>query len=165
MSLDAAHEIEIGGCRLDGRIDVDAVGAVELRIEMALEAADEIGGDKRIDARGRGFRDEMAEAWQRHAGRTALIDQRRHAGLHAHHVGVHAETAGDILIDMGVGVDQPGQHQLAADIDDLLRAGRQNVGCDRRDLAIADGDVLEGHRCRRRDRSRGHPGAEDRSWQ
>jgi len=52
-------------------------------------------------------------AGQRHAGRAALIDQCRHAGLHAHHVGIHAEAAGDILIDMRVGIDQARQYPFA----------------------------------------------------
>ncbi|MEY9368532.1 hypothetical protein ABIE83_003150 [Bradyrhizobium diazoefficiens] len=105
MGLDAAHDVEIGRRRLDGRIDVDAVGAIELRIIMSFQSADEIGRQEGVDARGRGLGDEMTKAGQRHAGRAALIDQRRHARLHADHVGVHAEAAGDILIDMGVGVD------------------------------------------------------------
>ena len=66
----------------------------------------------------------MPEAGQRHAGRTALIDQCRHARLDANHVGIHAEATGDILIDMRMRIDEAGQYQLACDVDDLFGAGR-----------------------------------------
>ena len=85
----------------------------------------------------------MPEAGQRHAGRAALVDQRGHAGLNAHHVGIHAEAAGDILIDMGMGIDQPGQHDLAGDVDDLLGAGRQDIGLNGGDLAVTDRDIFQ----------------------
>ena len=58
------------------------------------------------DAALRGFGDVVAEARQGHAARAALVDQRRHAGVHAAQVGVQAEAAGDVLVDVGVGVDQ-----------------------------------------------------------
>ena len=41
---------------------------------------------------------------------------------------------------MGVGVDQAGQHQLAAHIDRLLRRARQALA-DRGDPAISHGDI------------------------
>lgn len=47
------------------------------------------------------------------------------------------------MIDVGVRVDQPGQHQLAANVDDLPGAGRQNVVRDRGNLAVADRDILD----------------------
>ena len=75
---------------------------------MALQPTHQVSRQECINARFRWLGDEVPEAGQRHAGRTALIDQRRHAGLHANHVGIHAEAAGDILIDMRVGIDQPG---------------------------------------------------------
>ena len=108
---------------------------------MALEPAHQVSRQECIDARLRRLGDEVPEAGQRHAGRAALIDQCRHAGLHAHHVGIHAEAAGDILIDMRMRIDQPRQHQLAGYIDHLSGAGRQDVGLHGRDLAIANGDV------------------------
>jgi hypothetical protein len=43
--------------------------------------------------------------------------------------------------DMGMRIDQPGQYQRAADIDDF--AGPGQVGRDRGDLAIGDRDVLD----------------------
>src|SRR5882757_10810255 len=141
MRLDSANDVEIGLRRLHRGIDIDAIRTVELRIVMPLEPTDEIGRQERIDARLRWLRDKIPEARQRHAGRTALIDQGRHAGLHADHVRVHSEAAGDVLIDMRMRIDQPGQHQLAGDVDHLSGAGRQNVGLYGGDLAIADGDV------------------------
>ncbi len=143
MRLDAANQIAIGHGRLDGGVDVDAVGAVEIGVVVSLQVR---RPDRPTETHRRAtglLGDEMPETRQRHAGRAALIDQRRHAGLHADHVRVHAEAAGNILIDMGVGVDQSGQHDLAADVDNLPRARRHDVGLHGRDLAAADGDVLE----------------------
>ena len=71
-----------------------------------------------------------------------MIDQRCDPGLDAHHVGVHAEASCYILVDMRMGIDQSGQHQLAGDIDNLLGAGWQNVGLNCGDLAVANRDVL-----------------------
>jgi hypothetical protein len=42
---------------------------------------------------------------------------------------------------MRVRIDQPGQHELAGDIDHFSRAGRQDVRLHRRDPAVANGDV------------------------
>ena len=85
----------------------------------------------------------MPETRQGHAGRAALIDQRRHARLHADDVGVHAEAPRDILIDMRMGVDQSGQHDLARDVNDVAGAGRQDIGLNGGDLAAANGDILQ----------------------
>jgi len=65
----------------------------------------------------------------------ALVDHRGDAGLDADHVGVEAEAATDIFVDMGVGIDQPGQHEAAAHIDRLGGGGARNLGGDLRDLA------------------------------
>ena len=105
---------------------------------MALEAADEIGGNEGVAAARRLLRDEMAVAGKRHAGGAALVDQRGDAALDTDHVGVEAEAAGDVAIDMGVGVDHPRQHQLAAHVGHLPRRRGQNVLGDRRDLAAGD---------------------------
>jgi len=110
---------------------------------MSFQASDQIGGQKGQRARLGLLGDKMPESGQRHAGRAALIDQRRHPGLHAHHVGVHAEPAGDILVDMGVGIDQSRQDDLAGDIDDLAGSGRQDIGLNRGDLAVADCHVFQ----------------------
>ena len=60
--------------------------------------------------------------------------------MDAHGIGVEPEAAADIAIDVGVGVDQAGQHQLAAHIDRLRRGARQ-VLAHRRDAAAAHGDI------------------------
>ncbi len=143
MRLDAADQIAVRIRRLDGRIDIDAIRAVEIRIIMTFQTAHEIGRQKRIGARQRFFGDEVPKARQGHAGRTALIHQGCHARPHADHVGVHTETSRDILIDMRVGIDQAGQHDLAGDVDDFAGAGRQDVGLDGCDLAAANGDILQ----------------------
>ena len=114
MGLDAANEIAVGGRRFHGGIDIDAVGAVEIGIIVSFQAADQIGREKGVGPRLRLLGNEMPETRQGHAGGAALIDQRRDAGLDADHVGIHAEAAGDILIDMGMGIDQSGQHDFAA---------------------------------------------------
>ena len=117
------------------------VGTVEVRVVMALEAADQISRQERIDLRLRRLDNEMAEARQRHARRAALVDQRGDAGAHADHVGVQAKAPGDILINVSVRVDQAGQHQLAGDVDHLARAGRQDRRFDCGDFAVADRNV------------------------
>ena len=136
VSLDAADDVGVGLGRIHRRLDVDAVRAVEGRIEMPFEAADQIGRQERIDAGLRGVHDEMPEARQRHAGRAALVDQRGHAGVHADQIGIHAETAADIAVDMGVGVDHAGQHDAPTHVDGFLGARRQDVLLHGRDLAV-----------------------------
>src|SRR5262249_38269346 len=111
------------------------------RIVMALEAPDQIGGDEGIAA-ARGLRgDEMAKARECHARGAALVDQRRHPALDAHHVGFEAEAPGDVAIDVRMGVDHSWQPQLAAHVYHLPRRRRQLVLADARDLAVADGDI------------------------
>ena len=83
----------------------------------------------------------MAEARQGHAGGAALVDHRGDAGMHAHHVGIQAEAAGDVMIDVGVRVDHAGKHQPPTNVDGLLGGGRQDVFLHGGDLAVADGDV------------------------
>jgi hypothetical protein len=138
-----ANDVAIGGRRLHGRVDIDAVGAVEVGVIVPLQAADQIGRHESVSPRLRLLGDEVPETRQCHAGRAALIDQRRDAGLDADHVCIHAEAAGDILIDMGMGIDQPGQHDFAGHIGDFSGACRQNIGLNGGNFAVADGDVLE----------------------
>src|SRR5262245_24682455 len=45
--------------------------------------------------------------------------------MDAHGVRVEAEAAADVAIDVSVGVDQAGQHQLAADVDRLADGARE----------------------------------------
>ena len=105
----------VGQRRLHGGVDVQAVGLVERRVVVAFHAADEIGGQEGEDARllARSTTNSRKRR-QRHARRAALVDQRRHAGMHAAHVGLETEAAGDVLEDVRVRVDQAGQHELAA---------------------------------------------------
>ena len=133
--------IEVGLGGVDRRLDVDAVRAVEVRIEMTFETADQIGRQERIDAGLRRVRDEMPEARQRHAGRAALVDQRGDAGMDADQIGIQTEAAADIAIDMGVGVDHARQDDASAKVDRLLGARGQNVLLDGGDLAVADRDI------------------------
>ena len=77
----------------------------------------------------------------RHAAWAALVHHGGDAGLDADHVGVQAEPAGDVLIDMGVGIDHAGDDDLAADIDQLSRGIGGQCVLDRGDAAVADGDV------------------------
>ena len=64
VALDAANEIAVGVGRLHRRVDVDAVGAVEVRVVVPLEAADEVGRQEGIDPGLRRLGDEVAEARQ-----------------------------------------------------------------------------------------------------
>ena len=141
MALDAADDIGVGLDGVDRRLDVDAVRAVEVRIKVSFEPADQIRRQERIDAGLRRVGDEMPEARQRHAGRSALIDHRGDAGMHADQVGIEAEAAADIAIDMGVGVDHAGKDDAPAQVDRLFGARRQNVLLHGGDLAVAHRDI------------------------
>ncbi len=110
---------------------------------MTFEAADQIGGEERVDARLGLFGDEVAEARQGHAGRTALVDDCRYARAHADHVGVQAEPAGHILVDMGMRVDEARQHELAGYVDRLRCAARKDRRPDCGDAAAANGDIAD----------------------
>ena len=141
VALDAAHDVFVGVRRLDGGVDVDAIGTVEIGVVMAFKAADQISRQERINLRLRLLDNEVPEARQRHARRAALVDHRGDAGAHADHVRVQAEAAGDVLINVSMGVDQAGQDQLAGDVDHLARAGRKDRGFDGGDAAVADRNV------------------------
>ena len=150
MRLDAANEVTVCDRRLHGGVDIDAIGTVEVRIVMSFQSSDQIGREESVGTRLRLLGNVVPEAGQGHAGGPALIDQRRDAGLDPDHVGIHAEAAGDILIDMGVGVDQPRQHDLAGHVDHFPCAARQDVGLHDGNLAVADGDILQAVDARRR---------------
>jgi hypothetical protein len=91
----------------------------------------------------------MAKPGQRHAARTTLIHQRRDAGVNAAQVGIESEAAGHMFVDMGVRIDQAGQHQLSAAVDDV-GAGRHGVGPDRGDAAVCHPQVADGVKSRGR---------------
>ena len=110
---------------------------------MSFQSPHEIGREKGVNARCRLFRDEVAEPRQRHAGGAALIDNGGDAGAHADHVRVEAEAAGDVAVDVGVGVDHAGQHELAADIHHFGgRGGEDGLG-HRGDAPVAHRDVAD----------------------
>ena len=144
VGLDAANQVRVllGGA--DGGGDVDAVGTVERRVVVALEPPDQIGGQEGVDPGRRRLGDELPEARERHAAWAALVDHRGRPRMHAHHVGLEAEAAGDVLVDVRVGIDEPGKDDLAAGVDDLAR----RAGCERRshrrDAAVAHAHVERG---------------------
>jgi len=142
MALHATHQVGVVAAGADRVLDRDAVGPVELRIVVALEATHHVGGNEGQHARAGGLRDIFAETRKGQHRGAALIDHRRDARANADHVGVEAEAATDVAVDMGMGVDQAGQHQLAADIDRLARRARQGLA-NGSDASIADGDIEE----------------------
>ena len=79
VALDAAHDVLVGVGGGYCRVNVDAIGAVQIGVVMALKTADQIGGEERINPGLRLLDDEVAEAGQRHAGGTALVDHGGHA--------------------------------------------------------------------------------------
>src|ERR1051326_8296419 len=123
-------------------IDVDAVGPVEVGVEMPLHPAHEVGREKHDHAAFLRLHHELAEGGQRHARRAALVDERRDAGAHAAKVGLEAEAAGDVLEHVRVRVDESGQHQLARDVDRLARARGRDRRQHRGDAALPDRDVV-----------------------
>src|SRR5215813_9745195 len=62
MRLDAANEIAVGDRSLHGRVDVDAIGPIEVRIIMSFQPADEIGREEGVSARPRLLGNEVPEA-------------------------------------------------------------------------------------------------------
>ncbi len=143
MRLDALDDVAIGLGDLDGRLDVDAIGTVEARIVVALEPADDIGRDEGEDVRRRLLDDELAETRERHAAGPTLVDHRGGAGLDADHIGIEAETAADIFEDMGMGVDEAGQHQPSSEVDRLVRRIARDIAGDLGDQAALDRDVAD----------------------
>src|SRR5580658_2817785 len=143
MRLDAAHEVGVVARRLDDRLHIDAGGAVKLDIAMAEEAAGEISGNEGKNARLRFLDDELAEPVKGQRTRAALIDDGGDAGADADEIRVEAEIARDMLVDMGMRVDEAGRDDEALGVDDFGAAG---VECwrDCRDAALADGDIANG---------------------
>ena len=119
---------------------------------MPLQSAYEVGGQEGVDPGLRRLGHEVAKAREGHAGGAALVDHGGDAGMNAHHVGVQAEAAADILVDVGVGVDHPRQDQPAAHVDHFLGAGGQDVRLDGGDVAVADRHVHHAVDGRRRDK-------------
>ena len=140
MALHAAHQVGIVAGGAHRVVDGDAVGAVELGVVVALQPAHHVGRDEGQHAGAGGLDHELAEAGEGQHRGPALVDHGGHAGMHADCIGIEAEAAADIAIDVGVGVDQAGQHQPAADVDRLPGGARQ-VLANRGDAAITHSDV------------------------
>ena len=141
MGLDAAHEIGVFARHPHRVGNVELLRAIEVRVKVSLHAADQIGGDEAQHPGLRGLRDEMPEAGHRHAAGPALIDQRADARVDAAQVGLEAEFAGDVLIDVRMGVDQPGGHDTPGDVDHLGPGFGRDLRLDGRDAIAADADV------------------------
>jgi hypothetical protein len=92
--------------------------------------------DEGKHAAGRGLDDVFAKTGKGQHRGPALVDHGGHAGMNADGVGVEAEAAADVAIDVGVGVDQAGQHQFAPDVD-RLPGGTREVPAYCRDPAFA----------------------------
>ena len=136
MRLDALDDVAVGDGDSGGALHVDLLGAVERGVAVTLQPADRIGGEEAQHPRLRRLDDELAEPGERHQARTALVDHGGDAGAHAAEIGVEPELTRDVAIDVGVGVDQTGQHEAAAHVDDPL--GPLDPRLDRRDAAIGD---------------------------
>ena len=126
----------------DRRLHVHLFRAIQRRVQMAFQAADQIGGDEAQHAGFRRLDDEVAEARNGHAARAALVHHGGDAGPHAHHVGVQAEAAGHVLIDMRVGVDHAGDDDLARDVDHLRApSSRGTIASIAAMPAVGDADI------------------------
>ncbi len=144
VGLDAADEVPVLLRRADGGRDVDAVGPVERRVVVTLEPADDVGRQVCVNAGRGGLGDELPEARQRHAARTSLVDHGRRPGVDSDHVGLEAEAPGDVLVHVGVGIDQAREDDPAADVDDLARVVGPKRGRDHFDLSGPDAHVERG---------------------
>ena len=76
MGLEPLDDVRIRERRLDRRLDIDAVGSIQIRVVMAFHAAHQIGRQVGKDARRLGLDNEFAKGGERHAGRPTLVDQR-----------------------------------------------------------------------------------------
>ena len=141
VGLDAPDQIRVLPRGADSRPDVDAVRPVQGRVVVPLQAPDEVGGEERVDAARRGLDHELAEPGQGHAARATLVDQRGDARADSDHVGLETESPGDVLVDVGVRVDEAGQDQSVMDVDDLGRRRPGEVCRHRGDPAVPHGDV------------------------
>ena len=140
MRFDSLDDVAVLERALHRRLHVHAVRLVERRVVVTFHAADQVGRQKGQRARLLGFHDVGAKCRQRHARGPALVHDSGDAGAHAAQIRFQAEASGDVLEDVAVSVDEPGQHQLAGDVDAFLCAR----GGDRR-LNRGDATVLYRH--------------------
>jgi hypothetical protein len=79
MRLDALDQVAIVDSALHGRRDVQAIRTVQVRIVVALQAADEIRRQEGDDAGPCLLDSEVTKRGQRDAAWAALVNQRRNA--------------------------------------------------------------------------------------
>ena len=111
--------------------------------EAAFEIDVDMGAQVRRAARD-AFADQVAGAF---FGRQRQVRQDRLVGLDAAHAGrarrvAHPRQAGQRLVEMHVAVDQPRQHEIAADVE--RRRAVRRCGCafaDNHDLPTGDTDI------------------------
>ncbi len=92
---------------------------------------------------------------------TAGVDEGGGAALGGEAVGIDAER-GAAPIDVAVQIDEAGRDDAARGIDDLRCPVGRNVGVDRGDAAIGDGDIALRIEVGGRIDERGHPLPGDR---
>ena len=140
VALHAAHQVGVlapGAYRVVHR---NAVRPIELGVVVPFQASHHVGGDEGEHAGDGGLHGIFAKARKGQYRRAALVDDRGHARVDADGIGIEPKPAADVAINVRVGVDQAGQHQLAPHIDRFLRRRRQ-VSAHRRNPAIAHGDI------------------------
>jgi hypothetical protein len=79
---------------------------------MSEETAHEVVRDEGIDTRSGSVLDEFSETLDGERGGAALVDDGGHARANADFVRVHPEVPGDVLVDVAVRIDHPGDHEL-----------------------------------------------------
>ena len=141
MALHAAHQVGVLAGRAHRVVDGDAVGTVELGVVVALQPAHHVGGDEGEHAGGGGLGDIFAEAGEGQHRGSALVDHRGHAGMDADGIGVEAEAAADIAIDMGVACRSGRAAPACRATSTVSVAGARQVLADRGDAAVAHGDI------------------------
>ena len=139
VRLDALDDVAVGHGDPGGALHVDLLGPVERGVAMPLQPAHRVGGKEAEHPGLRGLDDELAEAGERHQARPALVDHRGDARPHPAEIGVEPELPGDVAVDMGVGVDQAGQHEAAAHVDHPFRPLDPRL--DRGDAPARDPDI------------------------
>jgi hypothetical protein len=108
---------------------------------MAFQPADQIGRHEGVDAGLRSLSHEVPESGERHARRSALIDNRRYPRLHADEIGIEPEAAGHVLVAVRMGVDQARQNQAIRHIRYGLRPRAIDARFNRRNAAVAHRDI------------------------
>ena len=117
VGLDPPDEVAVLLDRTHRVLDVHPVRTVELRIAVAFETADEVGGDEAQDAARGALGDVVPEPGDGHAARAALVDEGGDPGADPDEIRVETELARDVLVHVRVGVDEPRDHQLAGGVD------------------------------------------------